>query len=144
MLAKLKQAKQQSLRMDEKADKKPAQKTFTLIDPRDHFIGVALAEIIKSQLAEGRWHHDVAASHAVRYADATMREREHVQGPFAAGAQGQVFVPQVVVPPAPPVQQTETPVPVPQPVPAPAPAAAVKSLQDQLTAVNAPPVAEAR
>jgi hypothetical protein len=73
-------------------------RTVTLIDARDQFIGVALAEIIKSQLAKGSWDHSTAASHAVRYADAVMRQRATIS-PVTVAQIGQKFVPDSEVTP---------------------------------------------
>jgi hypothetical protein len=70
-------------------------RTFTLIDPRDHFIGIALGKIIENQLTAGKWEHDVAASHAVRFADAVMRKRGTVSQQTISYS-GRPFVPQSI------------------------------------------------
>lgn len=108
-----------------------APRTFTLIDPRDHFIGVCLAKIVEHQVANGKWEHDVAASQAVRFADAVMRQRATVSRQTVAGA-GRPFVPAVVAPveaavpaeeilPVHPPEQVQAPKPAVQPPPAAAP-----------------------
>ncbi len=53
---------------------KPAPKSaFSLIDPRDHFIGIALGKLLDKAFAEKQFgQYEMTARHAVRYADAIM------------------------------------------------------------------------
>jgi len=134
--------------MDEKTEKaKPAPepkfKPLSLIDPRDHFIGIALAEIIKDQLSKGKWEHDVAATHAVRYADNVMKRRSTV-AQSAVVVAGKPFVPTVVPSAASPADQTQVPASAEAAVPVLPPANAVKSLQEQLEEAGDEPVAEVK
>ncbi len=56
-------------------DKSTAVSSLSDTHARDQFICVALREIIAGQIAEGKWNHEMAAAHAVRYANAVMPER---------------------------------------------------------------------
>lgn len=120
-------------------------RTFTLIDPRDHFIGVCLAKIVEHQVANGKWEHDVAASQAVRFADAVMRCRATVSRPTVSGA-GRPFVPAVVASPVdtqeggavPGVSPEILPVQPPAPVQAPKPPPAAAPIPGTVPATAVP------
>lgn len=86
---------------ENKPEIKPATKSaFSLIDPRDHFIGIALRELLKQAIENKQLgQYDVTAAHAVRYADAVMDERGKEPKKLTSG-QGKVE--KDVPPPAPP------------------------------------------
>lgn len=59
------------------AENKPQTKSaFSLIDPRDHFIGIALGKLLDQAIEKGTiGKYSMTADHAVRYADAVMESR---------------------------------------------------------------------
>ncbi len=70
---------------------KPATKSaFSLIDPRDHFIGIALGKLLDQAIEKGDiGKYDMTAAHAVRYGDAVMRAKAQESKPLTSG-QGKV------------------------------------------------------
>jgi hypothetical protein len=97
-------------------------RSVTLIDPRDHFIGIALGKIVENQVAAGKWEHDVAASHAVRFADAVMRQRATISRQTVSSS-GRPFVPQplpeIELPPGGPIAFGDGELPAQPPPPKP-------------------------
>ncbi len=100
---------------ENKPEIKPAPKSaFSLIDPRDHFIGIALGKLLDQAIAKGTiGQYDVTAAHAVRYADAVMAVKAEPPKKLSSG-QGKV----------------EKQLPPPQP---PAPIEPPKTVAEQLT-----------
>jgi hypothetical protein len=72
---------------ENKPEVKPVSKSsFSLIDPRDHFIGVAMRELLIQQIQlKQLGHYDIVANHAVRYADAVMAARAKLPDIVVAG-----------------------------------------------------------
>jgi len=61
---------------ENKTETKPAKSAFSLIDPRDHFIGIAMRELLIQQIQlKQLGQYDIVGNHAVRYADAVMTAR---------------------------------------------------------------------
>lgn len=76
---------------------------------RDHFIAVALRELVADQIANNKYNVDMAAAWAVRYANAVMAVRGVETAPLkVVVAKGVVAPPAPVVPPEPPAP-TEPP-----------------------------------
>jgi hypothetical protein len=70
---------------------------------RDNFIAVALGEVIRWQLAEGRVNHDQAGVLAVRYANSAMVIRTAETAPLkVVVAKGALAAPVELPPPMPP------------------------------------------
>lgn len=91
---------------------KPVTKSgFSLIDPRDHFIGIAFGKLLDQAIADGDFgKYDMTAVHAVRYGDAVMRAKVTESKPMTSG-----------------VGKVEKDVPPPAPIEPP------KSIAEQLT-----------
>ncbi len=73
------------------AENKPVTKSaFSLIDPRDHFIGIALGKLLDQAIEKGDiGKYDMTAAHAVRYGDAVMRAKAQESKPLTSG-QGKI------------------------------------------------------
>ncbi len=86
---------------ENKPEIKPATKSaFSLIDPRDHFIGIALGKLLDQAIAKGTiGQYGTTAFHAVQYADAVMEIRAEPPKKLTSGV-GKVE--KDVLPPAPP------------------------------------------
>jgi hypothetical protein len=84
-----------------KAQTPPKAAPITLIDPRDHFIGIALRALIEQQIATKQTgQYSVAADHAVRYANAVMESRAKSFKPTVSTG-GRGVAASTVIPPAP-------------------------------------------
>lgn len=73
------------------AENKPQTKSaFSLIDPRDHFIGIALGKLLDQAIEKGNiGKYAMTADHAVRYADAVMEAKAREPQKLTSG-QGKV------------------------------------------------------
>jgi hypothetical protein len=68
---------------DNKTEIKPAKSAFSLIDPRDHFIGIAMGKLLDQQIQlKQLGQYDIVGNHAVRYADAVMTARSKAPETF--------------------------------------------------------------
>ena len=72
------------------------------VDTRDHFIGIAMRELLAQQIEQKKFgQYGVVATHAVKYADAVMAEREKATKAFVvANGQRQVAPENIPLPSA--------------------------------------------